>query len=49
VRAFFDIRHQHVIAPRLIDLSRPDGHGGGNRIVSNEKPEDWGIDLAHFM
>lgn len=49
VRAFYDTRHLHVIAPVVIDLSRGLGHGGGDRIVGHERPERWGIDLARFL
>lgn len=49
VRAFYDTRHQCVITPFEIDLSQPLGHGGGDRIVSHETAERWGIDLSPFL
>lgn len=49
VRAIFDSKKQIYITPVDIDLSKPLGHGGGEKIVSHETPEKWGIDLGRFL
>lgn len=46
VRAFYDTQRRKAIAPVEIDLSKPLGHGGGDRIVSHETTQRWGIDTA---
>lgn len=49
IRVFFDSRGKLYITPREVDLSKPDGHGGADKIVSHETPEKWGIDISKFM
>lgn len=49
VKVFYDSRQRQYIAPEEIDLSKPLGHGGGDRIVGDETPEKWGIDLSRFF
>ena len=49
IRVMYDARRQHYIAPETIDLTRPMGAGGADRIVGYESPETFGIDLARFM
>jgi putative nucleotidyltransferase with HDIG domain len=49
VRAFYDTRHRRVIPAVEIDLSRPLGQGGGDRIVSHETAENWGLNPARFV
>jgi putative nucleotidyltransferase with HDIG domain len=49
VRAIFDTKHNGYIAPKLIDLARPVGHGGGDTIVGHESPHKWRIDLAYYL
>ena len=48
VKAIYDSRRQQYIAPTVVDLSRPIGHGGGDKIVGHETPDRWGIDLSRF-
>lgn len=48
VKAIFDSRRQCYIEPVLIDLARPIGHGGSDRIAGHETAERWGIDLSRF-
>ncbi len=49
VKLFFDSRKQSYTAPLEVDLAKPLGHGGGDRIVSHESPEKWGIDPLKFL
>ncbi|MQY50434.1 DUF3391 domain-containing protein [Rhodocyclus tenuis] len=49
VRVMFDIRHNHYLAPDDVDLSRPLGTGGGDRIVSHESPARWKVDVDRFL
>lgn len=49
VRVMYDGRRQHYIAPEDVDLSRPVGSGGGDRIVSFESAEKLGIDISRFL
>ncbi len=49
VRAVFDTRKSYYITPEDIDLSKPLGQGGGDKIVSHESPAKWGIDPQKFM
>ncbi|MCL4472053.1 MAG: HD-GYP domain-containing protein [Sulfuricella sp.] len=49
VRVVFNSRKIHYVAPEDIDLSKPFGKGGEDRIVSHESPAKWGIDPQKFL
>ena len=49
IKLFFDSRKQSYTAPLEVDLAKPLGHGGGDKIVSHESPEKWGIDPLKFL
>ena len=49
VRVFFSTRSNAHIPPEIVDLGRKPGHGGGDRIVSAEAPDKWGVDPARFL
>jgi len=49
VRAFFSTKSNTYIPPEDIDLSKPLGRGGGDRIVSHESPEKWRVDPMKFF
>jgi putative nucleotidyltransferase with HDIG domain len=49
VKAFFCTRSNTYIPPLDIDLSRPLGKGGGDRILSHESPEKWCVDPIRFF
>ena len=49
VKVIYDSKRQQYLPPQIIDLAKPLGHGGGDRIVGHESPEKWGIDAAKFM
>lgn len=49
VNVFFSTRSMAYIRPETVDLARPVGFGGGDRIVRHESPEKWNVDPARFM
>ncbi len=49
LRVFFSTRSNGYIKPELVDLGRKFGSGGGDRIVSAEVPEKWGVDPQRFL
>lgn len=49
VRVMFDARRNHYLKPEEVDLSKPLGRGGADRIVGHEKPEEWRIDPMKFL
>jgi HD-GYP domain-containing protein (c-di-GMP phosphodiesterase class II) len=46
VRVVYDSRSRTHLTPAEVDLSKPLGHGGADRIVSHEQADTWGIDMA---
>jgi len=49
VKVFFSIKSNTHIPPEIVDLSRSLGHGGGDRIVKHESPEEWNLDPLKFL
>ena len=49
VRVMYDGKRQHYLVPENVDLSRPLGSGGGDRIIGYEQPEKFGIDISRFL
>lgn len=49
VRVMFSVKHNHYLPVEELDLAKPLGRGGGDRIVQHENPENWGIDIARFL
>ncbi|OIR06716.1 cyclic di-GMP phosphodiesterase response regulator RpfG [mine drainage metagenome] len=49
VKVFYDSGKQRYLPTLEVDLAKPLGHGGGDRIVSHESPEKWGIDPLKFL
>ena len=49
VRAIFNAKKGYYITPEDVDLSKPLGQGGADKIVSHESPAKWGIDPHKFM
>jgi len=49
VNVFFSTKYRTYITPTIIDLSKPLGMGGGDRIVSHEPPEKWNVDPKRFL
>lgn len=49
VNVFFSTKANTYIKPLEVDLSKPLGMGGGDKIVSHESPEKWRIDPMKFF
>jgi len=49
VRIIFDAKKNYFIAPKDIDLAKPLGQGGGDRIINYESSAKWNIDPNKFM
>lgn len=49
VRVMYDAKRMHYLAPEVVDLSRPMGAGGADRIVGYENPEKFAIDISRFL
>ena len=49
VRTFFSTKSNGYIKPEVVDLGRKLGSGGGDRIVSAEAPDKWGVDPTRFL
>jgi len=47
VRIIFDAKRRQKLAPRDIDLSQ--AQHGGDHIIGNEQPEDWGINPFDYL
>jgi len=47
VRIIFDAKRRQKLTPKDIDLSQP--QHGGDHIIGNEQPEDWGIDPFDYL
>jgi HD-GYP domain-containing protein (c-di-GMP phosphodiesterase class II) len=48
VKVFFDVKNGYI-PPVEVDLSKPMGKGGADKIVSHESAEKWKIDTQRFM
>jgi len=48
VKVIYDSRRQQYLEPKMVDLARPTGHGGGDKISGHETADRWGIDLSRF-
>lgn len=49
VLAVYDSKKQQFIAPQVVDLAKPMGHGGGDRILTSTEPERWRINPQDFL
>jgi len=49
VRIVFDAKRNYYLKPEDVDLSRPMGKGGADRIVGHESPEKWQINPMKFL
>jgi hypothetical protein len=49
VKVFFSTRSNAYITPVEIDLSRPMGKGGADKIISHEDPAKWKVDPIRFL
>ena len=49
VNVFFSSKSNGYIRPETVDLSRPVGSGGADKIVSHESPGKWQLDPMRFL
>ena len=49
VNVFFSTKSNTYIKPLEVDLSKPLGMGGGDKIISHEAPEKWKVDPMRFL
>jgi putative nucleotidyltransferase with HDIG domain len=49
IRVMYDSKRNNPIPPRDIDLSKPVGKGGGDRILGYEEPKNWNIDPLRYL
>jgi putative nucleotidyltransferase with HDIG domain len=49
VNVFFHTKKNLYIKPETVDLSRPMGAGGADKIVGHETPAKWNVDPMRFM
>lgn len=49
VNVFFSTRSQGYIKPQTLDLSKPLGFGGGDKILSHEPAEKWRVEPMKFF
>jgi len=48
LKVFYDSNDMRYIEPKEVDLAKPLGQGGGDKIICHETPEKWGIKLSEF-
>ncbi|MFN3789634.1 HD-GYP domain-containing protein [Massilia sp.] len=49
VNVFFSTKSQGYIKPQTLDLSKPLGFGGGDKILRHESAEKWNVNPLRFM
>jgi HD-GYP domain-containing protein (c-di-GMP phosphodiesterase class II) len=49
VNVFYNTKSQAYIKPQTVDLSKPMGYGGADKIVRHEAPEKWQVDPMRFL
>ena len=49
LKVFYDSKRRRYIPPEEVDLAKPLGFGGGDKIVGHEIAEKWGIDLSKVI
>ncbi len=49
VRVVYDTKKERIVMPYVLDLSKPSGKGGADRIVSYEPPEQWSIQPDAYL
>lgn len=49
VRVIFDTKRECTLAAEDVNLAKPMGSGGADRIVGVEDPAKWGLEVARFM
>lgn len=49
VKAIFSTKSNAYISPLEIDLARPLGKGGADKILGHEDPMKWGVDISRYL
>jgi HD-GYP domain-containing protein (c-di-GMP phosphodiesterase class II) len=49
VRIVYDTKNERIVMPYVIDLSKPSGKGGADRIVGYESPEKWNVQPDAYL
>lgn len=49
VKAIFSTKSNAYITPTGIDLSKPMGKGGADKIVGHEDPAKWKVDISRYL
>lgn len=49
LKVFFSTKSNSYIPPVDVDLAKPLGFGGGDKIMSHEDPVKWKVDVIRFM
>ena len=49
VKAIFSTKSNTYISPLEIDLARPMGKGGADKILGHEDPGKWGVDITRYL
>ena len=49
LKVVFSTKSNTYITPTIVDLARPMGMGGADKIMGHEDPAKWGINVAQFL
>jgi putative nucleotidyltransferase with HDIG domain len=49
LKVVFSTKSNTYITPIIVDLARPMGMGGADKIMGHEDPAKWGINVAQFL
>lgn len=49
LKVIFSTKSNTYITPAIVDLARPMGQGGADKIMGHEDPVKWGINVAQFL
>lgn len=49
LKVVFSTKSNTYITPTIVDLARPMGYGGADKIMGHEDPTKWGINVPQFL
>ncbi|MGL4995954.1 MAG: HD-GYP domain-containing protein [Deefgea sp.] len=49
LKVVFSTKSNTYITPTIVDLARPMGQGGADKIMGHEDPAKWGINVTQFL
>ncbi|MFT4173554.1 MAG: HD-GYP domain-containing protein [Rhodocyclaceae bacterium] len=49
LKIIYSVKSDERVVPYDLDLARPVGHGGGDRIVAHEVPDKWRLDTRPYI